>query len=233
MKYKSIFFDLDDTLWNFTENAYDSFVEIYQLHQLNRYFDSFEHFYTLYNECNRKLWLDYGNGIITKEYLNNERFLYPLKAVGVDDHALAKAYSTDFFQLIPYKTKLLPHAIEVLDYLFGKYRLFILSNGFRELQYIKMRSSGIEHYFEKVILSDDIQIHKPYPEIFNFALSSTQSVVNQSLMIGDNWDADIAGAKGVGMDQLFFNHSFREELPFLPTYSVNNLKEIIEILARK
>lgn len=229
MKYRNIFFDLDDTLWNFTENAYDSFVEVYNQHQLGRYFDSFDHFYGLYKECNTQLWIDYGNGEITKEELNKQRFYYPLEKVGVCDLQLSNSYANDFFKLIPTKTKLLPYAKELLEYLFGKYRLFILSNGFKELQYIKMRSSGIDHYFEKVILSDDIQIHKPHPEIFNFALSSTQSLLNQSLMIGDSWEADIVGAKGIGMDQLFLNHSCREELSFLPTYSVSNLKDVVRV----
>lgn len=135
MKYKNIFFDLDDTLWNFTENAYDSFVEVYNQHRLGRYFDSFEHFYTLYKECNTRLWVEYGNGKITKEELNNQRFYYPLEKVGVFDVQLSQSYAADFFKLIPTKKKLLPNAVELLDYLAPKYRLFILSNGFKELQY--------------------------------------------------------------------------------------------------
>lgn len=227
MKYKNIFFDLDDTLWNFTENAYDSFVEVYNQHRLGRYFDSFEHFYTLYKECNTRLWVEYGNGKITKEELNNQRFYYPLEKVGVFDVQLSQSYAADFFKLIPTKKKLLPNAVELLDYLAPKYRLFILSNGFKELQYEKMRSAGIDHYFGKVILSDDILVHKPAPEIFHFALSSTQSLVTNSIMIGDSWEADIVGAKGVDMDHVYFNHSCRKELPFLPTFSVDNLIDVI------
>lgn len=230
MKYKNIFFDLDDTLWNFTENAYDSFVEVYDLHQLNRYFDSFEHFYTLYKECNTRLWVEYGNGEITKDELNAQRFYYPLQAVGVDDTQLSEAYAGDFFKLIPTKKKLLPDAVELLDYLSPKYRLFILSNGFKELQYKKMASSNISHYFEKVILSDDILIHKPFPEIFHFALSSTQSNIGDSIMIGDSWDADIVGAKGVNMDQIFLNNANKIDFSFQPTFAIQNLIDIKVIL---
>jgi Predicted hydrolase (HAD superfamily) len=89
-----------------------------------------------------------------------------------------------------------------------------------------MRSSGIFHYFEKVILSEDIHVHKPYPEIFNFALSSTQSQLEESLMIGDSWDADIVGAKGIGMHQMFYNNIHKDEYPFQPTYLINSLSEI-------
>jgi 5'-nucleotidase len=228
--YKSIFIDLDDTLWHFKANAYDTFNEMYVKYSFNRYFDSFDHFYTLYQKRNQELWLEYGDGKITKEELNSQRFLYPLEAVGVPDTALAKRYSDDFFSVIPTKSQLLPYAKEALDYLSQKYRLFILSNGFRELQFQKMHSSGISHYFEKVILSDDIQVHKPYPEIFNFALSSTQSLLDESLMIGDSWEADIVGAKGVGMHQMFYNHLGRENLSFQPTYMIKSLKDVLSIL---
>ncbi len=227
--YKSLFFDLDDTLWDFTGNAYDSFFEVYTSHRLNRYFKSFDQFYSIYQDYNTHLWVEYGNGKISKEELNRQRFFYPLQSVGVMDEHLAQSYSSDFFKLIPTKSKLLPYAKEVLDYLSGKYRLFILSNGFRELQYRKMQSSGIHQYFEKVILSEDIQIHKPHPEIFHYALSVTHSYLSDSIMIGDNWEADIAGAKGVNMDQLFFNYSGRECFPFNPTYAIKSLKDIFSI----
>lgn len=230
MKYENVFFDLDDTLWNFTENAYDSFNEVYIQHRLGRYFDSFDHFYTLYSECNKRLWIEYGNGEITKDELNKQRFYYPLQSIGVFDEELSRKYAADFFELIPTKAKLIPNAKELLEYLSPKYRLFILSNGFKELQYRKMKAAGIDRYFEKVILSDDIQIHKPSPEIFQFALFTTKSTVANSVMVGDSWDADIVGAKGVNMDQVYFNNLFQGDFQFTPTYSIRDLIEIKQIL---
>lgn len=230
-RYKNIFFDLDDTLWHFSANAEESFREVYFKHGLDNYFDSFETFYSIYQKRNKELWVEYGDGDITKEELNRQRFLYPLQAVGINDEELAKKYSDDFFAIIPFKSGLIPDAKEVLEYLSScGYRLFILSNGFRELQYQKMRSGGIDKYFKKVILSEDIHVHKPYPEIFNFALSATQSRLQDSLMVGDSWEADIEGAKGVGMHQMYFNYSKRTDLPFQPTYKIDSLKEIMTLL---
>lgn len=230
MKYKNLFFDLDDTLWSFSANARDTFEEMYDRYGLNAFFDSFEHFYSLYQQRNVELWEEYGNGQITKEELNRRRFLYPLEAVGAGDSALAKAYSDGFFSVIPTKSRLMPHAVEVLEALAPQYNLYILSNGFRELQYRKMCSAGIDSYFKKVILSDDIGLLKPAPQLFHFALSATQSELRESLMIGDSWDADIAGARGVGMDHAFYNVSGRTEFPFKPTYLLNDLKELMQIL---
>ena len=230
MKYKNLFFDLDDTIWAFSQNARNTFEEVYQKYSFDRYFDSFNHYYTLYQQRNTELWVEYGEGKITKDELNSQRFFYPLQAVGVKDEALAERFSRDFFAIIPTKSVLMPHAKEVLEYLAPKYNLYILSNGFQELQCHKMRSAGIDRFFKKIVLSDDIGILKPWPEIFHFALSATQSEVRDSLMIGDSWENDVAGAKGVGMHQVFYNVTGKEELPFQPTYHISNLKELMQIL---
>ncbi|MEG1564258.1 MAG: YjjG family noncanonical pyrimidine nucleotidase [Bacteroides sp.] len=230
MNYKNLFFDLDDTLWAFSINARDTFEELYYKHGLDASFDSFAHFYSLYQQRNTELWIEYGDGQITKEELNSQRFLFPLEAVGAGDSVLAEAYSNDFFAMIPLKKRLMPHAVEVLEYLSSRYNLYILSNGFRELQYQKMRSGGIDGYFKQVILSDDIGVMKPWPAIFNYALSATQSELRESLMIGDSWDADIIGANGVGMRQAFYNVVGRTYFPFRPTYELKDLKELTELL---
>ncbi|EKU88328.1 YjjG family noncanonical pyrimidine nucleotidase [Bacteroides oleiciplenus] len=230
MQYKNLFFDLDDTLWAFSYNARDTFEEMYRKYEYDRYFRSFQHFYELYERRNVELWAEYADGKVTKDELNRQRFLYPLEAVGEGDAALAKAFSEDFFAVIPTKSRLMPHAREVLEYLAPKYNLYILSNGFQELQCHKMRSAGIDRYFKKVVLSDDIGVLKPWPEIFHFAMSATQSELRESLMVGDSWENDIAGARGVGMHQVYYNVTGRSEFPFKPTYQITDLKELLQLL---
>jgi putative hydrolase of the HAD superfamily len=225
-RYKNIFFDLDDTLWAFSENSRNTFEEVYQKHDFNMYFDSFEHYYTLYQTRNLELWEEYAEGKVTKKELNEQRFYYPLQAVGVNDRELSERFSTDFFAIVPTKEKLMPYAKEILKYLKPKYNLYIISNGFRELQSLKMKASGIDHYFKKIILSEDIGVMKPFPEIFHFALSATQSELRESVMVGDNWRADITGAKGVGMDQIYYNIENRMDFPFKATWVVKGLEEI-------
>ena len=125
---------------------------------------------------------------------------------------------------------LTPHVSEVLEYLKERYHLYILSNGLREVQAGKIRLAGLERYFCKVIVSEDIGDPKPYAPIFHFALSATQSYVEDSLMIGDSWEKDIVGAAGIGMHQVFYDVEGRSELPFRPTYHIKDLKELIELL---
>ena len=208
MPYKNLFFDLDDTLWAFSANARDTYEEMYRKYDYDRFFDSFEHYYSLYQRRNLELWAEYADGKVTKEELNRQRYLYPLEAVGAGDSALAEAYEKDALATIPTKSKLMPHAREVLEY----------------------HSAGIDHYFKKVILSDDIGLLKPAPQLFYFALSATQSELRDSLMIGDSWEADMVGANGVGMHHAFYNVSGRTEFPFKPTYLLKDLKELMQIL---
>lgn len=232
MTYKNLFFDLDDTLWAFSQNARDTFEEVYHRHRYDRFFSSFQHFYTLYETQNQLLWKRYGQGQVTKAELNRQRFLYPLQAVGMADEELAQAFADDFFALIPTKSRLMPHAREALDYLSARYRLYILSNGFRELQHRKMCSAGIDRYFRKIVLSEDLGVLKPRPEIFYFALSATQSEGRESLMIGDSWDNDVAGAAGAGMHQAFYDPS-GTGVPrdaFRPTFHITDLLELTRLL---
>lgn len=230
MKYKNIFFDLDDTLWAFSENSRETFIEMYNKYNFNRYFDSFEHYYSIYEKRNVELWDLYGKKKITKEELNQTRFSYPLNVMGVKDDILVKTYMDNFFEEVPTKETLMPYAKEILEYLYPRYNLYILSNGFRELQATKMKSSGIFHYFKKIILSEDINVMKPYPEIFHFALSATQSELKESIMVGDSFANDIIGAKGVGMDQVYYSLSRDKELESQSTFFIHTLKELETIL---
>ena len=230
-KYKNLFFDLDDTLWAFSSNARTTFQEVYYEHGLDGYFNSFDQYYEIYQKRNAELWVEYGAGRVTKEELNRQRFLYPLQMVGYGDEELAKNYSADFFKRIPLKSGLMPHVKEALDYLSPRYNLYILSNGFRELQTQKMQSAGIDNYFKRIILSEDLGLHKPAIELFHFALSATQSEIRNTLMIGDSWSADIEGAKRVGMDQVYYDpQNGSSVLPFKPTYHIDDLKQLMNIL---
>ncbi|MFR5958616.1 MAG: HAD-IA family hydrolase [Bacteroides stercoris] len=229
MKYKNLFFDLDDTLWAFSLNARDTYEEMYWKYGYDRYFDSFEHYYSLYQRRNLDLWAEYADGKVTKEELNRQRYLYPLEAVGAGDSTLAKAYERDALTMIPTKSKLMPHAREVLN-IFEEHTICtFFQMGLKNSKVIKCVRRALMN-ISKVVLSDDIGTLKPWPEIFHFALSTTQSELNNSLMIGDSWENDIVGAAGVGMHQVFYNLSGRTDLPFAPTYQITDLKDLFNFL---
>lgn len=229
-RYQNIFIDLDDTIYDFAASSRESFEEAYKLLGYERYFNSFNHFMSLYEPHNLELWGLYGEGKITKAELNSDRYSYPLRMVGIENQELADTFCREVLGRIPTKNKVIPGAVELLEYLYPKYNLYILSNGFKELQEHKMQTAGLRKYFKKIVLSDDIGINKPNPELFIHALQVANSTTEESIMIGDMFDTDIAGAAGVGMDQIFYNRKGLELLPFEPTYTVRNLLQIKEIL---
>ena len=151
--YKYVFIDLDDTIWDFHANAKLSLHDMFIDRELGRYFENFEEFFRIYAKRNIELWEAYGKGEITKEFLMSERFRYPLAKMGVDDRELAEEIGIQYLDILPTKTALMPYAKEILDYLHAKYPLTIISNGFTEVQYKKLRSSDIEHYFSHIVLS--------------------------------------------------------------------------------
>ena len=222
-RYRNLFIDLDDTIYDFSAASSESFHETYDLLHYERYFDSFEQYMQIYEPYNLELWRIYGEGKITKAELNRRRYLHPLETVGVNDPQLAETFCHEALGRIPTKNKLVDGAMELLEYLRPKYRMHILSNGFKELQSHKMRTSGILHYFDSLILSEDIGINKPRRELFEYALEKSGSQVSDSIMIGDMFDTDIAGAAGVGMEQIYYNPKEKKGHPFTPTYEVNHL----------
>ena len=205
-RYDVLFIDLDDTLYDFSANSLDAYREVYALMGYDRWFDGFDHYYRIYWERNRQLWVLYGDGKITKDELNAERYTHPLRVAGVPDaDAVGARFWAEAMKRLPLGAKLMPHAREVLEYLKPRYRIYILSNGFAELQARKMRSAGIGHYFDGVVLSEDIGVNKPHRAIFEHALSVAGVTADRALMIGDNYEVDIKGARGAGIDQVYYN----------------------------
>jgi len=204
-KYEHIFFDLDRTLWHFDENSRQVLNVIFERFELYNYIPSSSQFIQDYQEINEMLWLKYRNGEIEKEKLRSERFYQTLIKYKVNDFNLSEQIGDYYVEHSPLQTILLPYAKDVLDYLNGKYQLHIITNGFEEVQLIKLKSSGLTDYFNQVIFSEKVGVKKPHPLIFKKAIGEAKATFGNSLMIGDDYYADIYGAQRVGMDNIYFN----------------------------
>lgn len=232
-QYDVLFIDLDDTLYDFSANSVSAYHEVYALMGYDRWFRDFEHYYEIYWERNRQLWVLYADNKITKDELNAERYTHPLRVMGVPDaDAVGTRFWAEAMKRLPLGTRLMPHAREALEYLKPRYRLYILSNGFVELQSCKMQSAGIGHYFDGVVLSDDIGVNKPHRAIFEHALSVAGVSADRALMIGDNYEVDIKGAYGAGIDQVYYNVAGVVQNCHVPkpTYTIGSLLELMDIL---
>lgn len=228
--YESLFIDLDDTLWDIHLNGKECLEEVYIDYGYSNYYPTFKDYYDVYMPSNNHLWGLYRQGIIKKEELIVERFLVPVREFGINDPKYAKNLSDDFLERTTHKTRLIDGAIELLDYLKPKYRMHILSNGFSEVQFKKIENSGLRPYFDKIILSEDANINKPHADMFTYALKNTNSKRNKTIMIGDSWEADIVGARNSKIDQIWFNPLYNKPVGFEPTYTVDSLIKIKDIL---
>ena len=228
--YKTIFFDLDNTLWDTERNGKESMEEVYQDYGFDSLFPDFETFYAIYWSNNLKLWDQYQIGEISKHKLIVERLYFPLKPYMEYNEEFILSLNDDFLHRTSLRKKLIPDAIEILEYLKPKYKLYIISNGFTEVQHKKMKNSDLSRFFEGIILSDLVGVNKPHPEIFRKALEIASSKPEETIMIGDSWDADIVGAKNAKIDQIWLNLNATQEGEFEPTFQISSLKEIQNIL---
>ena len=151
----------------------------------------------------------------------------------IADEALAEKMNVQFLDLLPSRTNLFPHCIEILDYLTDKkYQLHLITNGFEKTQHSKLKYSGLAGYFKEVVTSEGSNSLKPNREIFDYAFQKAKANPEESIMIGDTIDVDILGAINAGIDQVHVNHLTKEPLTIndkSPTFTVYSLKELEEI----
>ncbi len=228
MKYKNIFIDLDRTLWDFETNSAETFKDIYYKHSIDK-LCNFDEFYKIYRSINDKLWSDYREKLVSKEVLSWKRFYLSMSHFGLDNETVAKSMGEDYINLSPLKTKLFPYTTELLQYLSSKYKLYLVTNGFKEVQYLKIKNCNIEQFFEGVFTSEEVGCNKPNRQYFEFVLEKTGATPENSIIIGDDMEVDIKGAAKLDIDTIWFNNN-NETSEFTPNYEVKTLKEIVEIL---
>ncbi len=230
MKYKHIFFDLDRTLWDFDKSAEQTFLEMYTINNLqDKGVSSFDKFRSIYKKHNDHLWSLYRNGLIEKEVLSVQRFTDTLAEFGVHDADLAAKLGKEYVTLSPLKTNLFPFTHEILQYLETKYEMHIITNGFEEVQQVKVDASDLRKYFKNLITSEQAGFKKPDPRIFEYAFEKAGTNASESIMIGDDLKVDILGAKAMGMDQIYVNFTNYEHCQDI-THEIDSLEQIKEIL---
>ncbi len=229
-KYKHIFFDLDRTLWDFDKNSLETFKELYNIYKLETIlYCDFLSFHNTYVKYNTQLWIAYRKGEIKKEFLCLQRFYLTLNDFGCNDSIMAVKMAEDYIKLSPQKNLLFPHTIEILDFLKDKYFLHIITNGFVEVQYNKIKNAGLEKFFSNTITSEEAGFQKPHKQIFEFSLEKAGAKAEESIMIGDDLIIDLLGAKQAGMDQVFFNPLKIEHNEDI-TFEISSLIELKKIL---
>ena len=217
-----IFFDLDHTLWDFDRNSFLAFKRVFKTFGINLKVETFTE---VYEPINVAYWKLYREEKVSKKELRHgrlidafEHFEINFSLQKIDDIAVS------YIDELPVNNHLFDGAIEILDYLMEKYTLHIITNGFEEVQHIKLKNSGIHGYFKTVTSSEEVGLKKPHPVIFKTALEKADVLKESTLMIGDSFEADILGAEAFGMKTLFYNYR-QEKVPNGYTY-IDSLLEI-------
>lgn len=227
MKYDLLIFDADETLFDFKKA---------ERHALKKAMKSLGLPYKedlhlpQYKAINTKIWQELEAGLLTQKKLKVERFRRFLKVLNCDIEAktLAKAYMI-------YLSKgsfLFKDSMSLIQSLHDQYEMMIITNGLTAVQDNRIRKSTIAEYFKKIVISEEIGIPKPNPEIFKKALEYKGVYDKTSiLMIGDSLRSDIQGGINFGIDTCWYNpNSLKNTEDFKPTYEVQSLMEIIDIL---
>jgi putative hydrolase of the HAD superfamily len=231
--YKAVFLDCDDTIGDWVNAAQQALQDIYATYHLEDLYATFEDYLEAYEPYNLMLWGKYGQNEITKEYLQFERFYRPLMIQpeptlrGRSKEEIAKEIGVEFLRLTNRYFSLLPDADVVVRQLAAKYPLTIISNGFGEVQYYKFAHSGLQNLFTHLLISEEVGINKPQPEIFRIALERNGVTADEAVMIGDSYNSDIAGAKAAGIDQIWIHQGETGETA---TYIVPTLKDVLKLL---
>lgn len=226
MNIKHVFFDLDHTLWDFETNSNQTFEFIFKKNKVPINYSDFKE---KYHPINQKYWKLYREEKVTKEELRTGRLtetFHELKFEATPD--LISVLSYEYIEHLASYNALFEGAIEVLEYLHAKYELHIITNGFEEVQFRKMESSFISKYFKHIITSERVGVKKPNPAIFNFAMELSGAKSSESIMIGDNFEADILGAKKVGMQTVFCD--FNGEVATEKVITISKLRQLKDIL---
>ena len=225
-RFKLIFFDADDTLFDFQQCEHNALVKTFKKFDI----DPLDSLIEKYREFNHVLWKDLEKGLLKQEDIKHERFRLLVDYCGW--RIKFKQMSQEYIQNISNQRILISGAEGICRYLYEKkYTLLLLTNGISEIQRGRFEKSALHKYFSKIVISEEACCSKPDPGIFEWALQDTGFDNKMEMMIiGDSLSSDIRGGINFGISTCWFNP---DDLPggaIHPDYTINNLEKLKLIL---
>lgn len=233
MADKHLFFDLDRTLWDFETNSQKALEILFLEFKLADSIKDFNRFHHAYKRINAKLWKLYGAGKMKKEELRDERFIQTLSSFNIHDRELAVKFSDSYVDVSPKQTILFPDTIDTLEELKKlDYQMHIITNGFEEVQHIKLDNSNLKPFFDVIVCSENVGYNKPDIRVFNYAMNKAKAEANNSVMIGDDRAVDVQGALRAGMRAILFDprNQYKQPSGELKVQNINELPLMLAMM---
>lgn len=216
-----LFFDLDDTLWDFRANSLKTFAFILEKNKIPV---ALCDFLKVYDPINREYWQLYRENKVSQEELSYKRFEKTFRNLNLsaDSSKFRDDYAANLFNF----GYLVSGVEDTLTYLNDKYQLHIISDGFLEIQKKKMQSSNIMRFFKTITCSDEVKATKPQARIYETALARAQTCKKNSVMIGDHLNFDVRGAMDFGLSAVYYNPSGNQNGNHTYIATISELKNI-------
>lgn len=225
-KYKYLLFDVDGTLLDFNKAEEQALINTFQKYNIVLT----EQMNQRYEQINKQLWEDFENGLIDKKTIVYTRFVQLFQEFGIDEDGIA--FEDDYQDALGEGYFLLPHAKDILEKLYQKYPLYVVTNGVSKTQYSRLKGTRIDQYFQDIFVSEDSGYQKPTREYFDYCFKKMKNIdLDQTLIIGDSLSSDIQGGINVGIDTCWYNPHCIEELQDMNiTYIIHDLRELLDLL---
>lgn len=233
-RYNHVIFDLDHTLWDFERNSRLALSELYGQYGMEESTGKpFEFFMKRYRKHNDECWTLYQKGKMDKMVLRGERFRRAFKDIGEERSALVPEWTEAYLEIAPRKPHLMDGAEQLLKELSEEgMELHMLTNGFREVQTVKLKHSGLDRYFNRFYSPEDLGVKKPHPDAFTQVLEDNWARAEETLMVGDDLKVDVMASQRLGMAGVYYNPDVRRHRG-KPTFEIKQLSELTPIATQR
>lgn len=223
-KYKTLLFDLDDTLLDYTADEKRSIEKVLNRHGIPVNADVFELYYSIDD------WQHFTLGNISPKTIVTDHFMRMLKILQVES-AETEIMGEEFYLWMVSSHRVKYGARKVLSYLRERgYKVYITSNGFTEIQRKRITDSGLENMVDDVFISQEIDLRKPGKAFFNYVFNHIpESSTKNMLIIGDAPTSDILGGLNSGIDTCWLDDKSKK-CKYKYTYRIKTLSQLINIL---
>lgn len=226
MKYHIILFDADMTLFDFEKAEALALQRTLQAHGYPSDFDTCQ----AYRQINESLWRAFERQEVTKEELLAQRFTRFFKAVGIDGDGAA--FNQEYLYALGDGAFLLPGALELCQNLYGRCRMYIVTNGVTQTQRRRLAASPLKGYMDGIFVSEETGFQKPRKEFFDYVFGSIALAdLKRVIIVGDSLTSDIQGGINAGIDSCWYNPKGLPNYGGIPcTYEIARLCQLEEII---